>query len=988
MSNTGYLSVKQLLVTNNVSGGATNSFFTFAGGTLTTSNAANAVASDLRPVVGSTQALNGVWYMLGGSNLVNATGAASVAVGNGASNAAVFVQNGALWNLGNNNLFVGLGQSTGNVLTVNGGTLTNGAITVGGAGSGFNTMSVTNANLWTSGLTIGNGSSNNTLSVLNSTWNLGNNNLFVGLGQSTGNVLTVNGGTLTNGAITVGGAGSGFNTMSVTNANLWTSGLTIGSGSSNNTLSVLNSTWNLGGSSVTIGSGAANANVLNVNSATLTNGTVIVGGTGSLGSQFNLNGGTTTVSSVTINSGHTFNFNGGTLGAVTGGTSISGSGVVSIAAGKQAIVDTLGNTATISSAITGSGDLLKTGAGTLNLSTNSTYSGSTFITAGTLKLLTLYTPGTFAPTNGNFETPNIGTGNGAYQYKPAGASWLMSGGAGIAGNGSAFNNGTAPEGTQVGLVQKTASFSNTITFAASGNYNLSFYSAYRNANAGVNNLNIYLDGTLLTNNFIPTSYAGQGVGIGGYLSYTTTVFNVTAGTHMFYIQGLNMGGDPSSVDRTSFLDLLMFNGLLTGGAGTNLLPVSTPVLLAGGAAFDLGGAQQTIASLADYGGSGGIVTNSGASTSTLTISSNDTTYSSSFSGAIVSGVSTISLVKAGASTLILAGANTYSGGTTLSGGELVVAAQTNLPTTGVLTFNGGMLGVSGTGFTNLNAYTINSGSFNGGFDISNSAAVFMVTNAIAGTGSLIKAGAGQLLLTGTNTLSGSTIINGGQIVLGQGAVLTNSTITVNSGGTLGFTNGYAVFTIGGLTGAGNVGLTNTAGSAITLAVGNNGASTVYSGILSGSGALTKIGAGTLTLAGAQTYTGATTVSNGTLLVNGSLANASLVTVATNGTLTGNATFGNVTISGGAHPVQRGLFQQFGGGVHLEQQRGGPDRRRSQCQREHADDQSAAGVGREQSGVQYPSRYCGDQRRDQRDERLVWLDQGRRGHVVSRRPEYL
>jgi autotransporter-associated beta strand protein len=84
-------------------------------------------------------------------------------------------------------------------------------------------------------------------------------------------------------------------------------------------------------------------------------------------------------------------------------------------------------------------------------------------------------------------------------------------------------------------------------------------------------------------------------------------------------------------------------------------------------------------------------------------------------------------------------------------------------------------------------------------------------------------------------------------------------------------------------------------------VGQDGASTVYSGALSGAGSLTKTGTGTLTLSGSNTYTGATRVSAGDLYINGSLASGSAVTVSSGATLGGTGTIaGPVTVaSGGA-----------------------------------------------------------------------------------------
>ena len=40
-----------------------------------------------------------------------------------------------------------------------------------------------------------------------------------------------------------------------------------------------------------------------------------------------------------------------------------------------------------------------------------------------------------------FESPSEGTGSSAYKYNPSGAPWTYTGGAGVAGNGSAFTGG-------------------------------------------------------------------------------------------------------------------------------------------------------------------------------------------------------------------------------------------------------------------------------------------------------------------------------------------------------------------------------------------------------------------------------------------------------------------------------------------------------------------------------------------------------------------
>ncbi|MDD5260987.1 MAG: autotransporter-associated beta strand repeat-containing protein, partial [Methylacidiphilales bacterium] len=111
----------------------------------------------------------------------------------------------------------------------------------------------------------------------------------------------------------------------------------------------------------------------------------------------------------------------------------------------------------------------------------------------------------------------------------------------------------------------------------------------------------------------------------------------------------------------------------------------------------------------------------------------------------------------------------------------------------------------------------------------------------------------------------------GLLNLSNALALQNSTLAANSA----FTNSGIIFsstvsgnafTLGGLTGSGNLALQNNASTpaAITLSVGNNGSSTTYSGVLSGPGSLVKVGAGTLILTGFNTYAGSTTISGGTL----------------------------------------------------------------------------------------------------------------------------
>ena len=116
--------------------------------------------------------------------------------------------------------------------------------------------------------------------------------------------------------------------------------------------------------------------------------------------------------------------------------------------------------------------------------------------------------------------------------------------------------------------------------------------------------------------------------------------------------------------------------------GGNTLPANSPVSVAAGATLDLDGSSPAIGSLSDFSGSGGTVTNSASSASTLTVGNDGT--STTFSELISDAPATMALTKTGGGILTLAGANAYSGGTTISGGTLQVG-------------NGGASGSLGTG---------------------------------------------------------------------------------------------------------------------------------------------------------------------------------------------------------------------------------------------------------------------------------------------------
>ncbi|WP_395204635.1 fibronectin-binding autotransporter adhesin ShdA [Salmonella sp. 2020_760] len=282
-----------------------------------------------------------------------------------------------------------------------------------------------------------------------------------------------------------------------------------------------------------------------------------------------------------------------------------------------------------------------------------------------------------------------------------------------------------------------------------------------------------------------------------------------------------------------------------------------------------------------------------------------------------------SLVKTGTGELTLSGDNTYSGGTTISDGTLTADHADSLGTgavanSGVLqvgegelenTLSGsGSLVKTGTGKLTLggdNSYsggtTITGGTLTadhadslGTGAIANSG-VFKVgegelENTLSGSGSLVKTGTGELTLSGDNTYSGGTTIIGGTLTadhadsLGTGAVANSGVLQVGEGElentlsgsgslvktgtgelTLSGDNTYS----GGTTITGGTLMADHADSLGTGAIANSGVLQVGEGelenMLSGSGSLVKTGTGELTLSGDNSYSGATTITDGTLI---------------------------------------------------------------------------------------------------------------------------
>lgn len=194
------------------------------------------------------------------------------------------------------------------------------------------------------------------------------------------------------------------------------------------------------------------------------------------------------------------------------------------------------------------------------------------------------------------------------------------------------------------------------------------------------------------------------------------------------------------------------------------------------------------------------------------------------------------LDKVDVGTLVLAGTNTYTGGTQVSGGTLQLG-------------DGGTVGSLVGDVTDNATLAFNHSGAN------------TFAGTISGSGTVMQIGSGTTTLAAVNTYTGGTTVSTGTLS-GSATSFGSGTITDN-----------AALIINQPTGA-------------TMA-----------NAINGTGTLAKTGTGVLNYTGTGTLFGATTVAQGTLVVNGALANSG-VTVSSGATLAGAGTVGATTVQSG------------------------------------------------------------------------------------------
>ena len=299
--------------------------------------------------------------------------------------------------------------------------------------------------------------------------------------------------------------------------------------------------------------------------------------------------------------------------------------------------------------------------------------------------------------------------------------------------------------------------------------------------------------------------------------------------------------------HTGATQVVAGNLILASGAALN---ATTAVAVASGATLTV----QQSASLGSLAGSGTV----NLLAPQLSVGSNG--GSTRFDGAIVGSGG---LAKLGSGTFTLAGLHTLAGNVQVDAGTLQLLGAGVLPATvgiGVaggaaleLLSDQGLGALSGSGRVLLNPYTLTLGA--SGLDS-------RFDGVISGSGNLIKAGTGSVTLGGRNLYTGRTQVSGGTLALATAQALAGATaLSIDAGARV---RADADQAVASLNGAGSLALNGG-----NLAAGADGRDSRFDGAVSGSGGLVKQGAGTLTLTAAASNSGATAIEAGTVRLTGS-----------------------------------------------------------------------------------------------------------------------
>jgi fibronectin-binding autotransporter adhesin len=736
---------------------------------------------------------------------------------------------------------------------------------------------------------------------------------------------------------------------------------------------------------VTLGGtgGASSGGTLDVTAANNETRTGVVSGTGSLTKSGT---GTLTLSAANTYTGDTY-INGGTVSATNSqalgalppslGTSLYGVHMASGTAlqttfsttGDNRQLQLVSGTATLdvtaavsqqrNGLIYGSGGLIKTGAGTEILTNANTYTGGTTINGGVLQVN---------------NSSGSATGTGAVTVNSGGTLSGLPTAVGFANAGTISGNVTVNSGGIL-LARSGATLTlGGLTLNASATTNFQLGSLTSAPVINITGSNAFTLGGLSTINL--TNAGGLAVGTYRLFDYSGTALASIANLQLNSTPGGGFTYSLSNNQTNTSIDLIVSvtnqqwgndadgnwgaNSNWTSGAYANGVSAQANFLnIINQARTVTVNNAYTIGTMTFNNANSYTIASDGNATHILTINNNglgvigvtagNHTISAPLklvdnleitpaagAGLTISGVitensagRTVTLDGAGNVTFSGASANSYTGLTTVSSGNLNLnktagvdaigtggievdsgatatwLASNQISDTATVTANGTVaLGIfsetvgvlSGSG-----GVTVGSGSVFTIGGSNNLSSTF--TGIISGNGTIAKSGTGTLELTGANTFGGA----------GQTVTVNSGTLSISSNGNLGNTSNGLTFNGGRLLLSADV----TSARSVVLASGatfdidaNAG---TFNGTISGVGGLTKTGSGSLALSGTNTYSGGTTINNGTVVVNnanslgaagGTLAlNAGTLEVATGFASSRNIVLGNASSTIQVDPSQ-------------------------------------------------------------------------------------